>query len=133
MIAVIARFTGIPTLVVWAALIALAAGGVWAWGIYQHHTGFREGRAIERVAWEKAMRDLREQMDAERRQAQERIDRIEQDYLEGRKRDAVLIADLEAAIAQMETEDAEADNAAGPVCRPAIPRGLSKQLDAIGR
>lgn len=34
MIAVIARFTGIPTLVVWAALIALAAGGVCAWGIY---------------------------------------------------------------------------------------------------
>lgn len=133
MITAIARFTGIPTLLVWAALIAIAAGGVWAWGSYQHHAGVREGRAIERVAWEKAMRDLREQMDAERRQAQERIDRIEQDYLEGRKRDAVLIADLEAAIAQMETEDAEDDNAAGPVCPPAIPRGLSKQLDAIGR
>lgn len=133
MIAAIARFTGIPTLVVWVAILALAAGGVWAWGSYQHHAGVREGRAIERVAWEKAMRDLREQMDAERRQAQERIDQIEQDYLEGRKRDAALITDLEAAIAQMETEDAEADNHAGPVCRPAIPRGLSRQLDAIGR
>lgn len=133
MIAAIARFTGIPTLLVWATMIALAAGGVWAWGSYQHLAGFREGQAIERVAWEKAMRDLREQMDAERRKAQERIDQVEQDYLEGRKRDAVLIADLEAAIAQMETDDAEADNAAGPVCRPAIPRGLSKQLDAIGR
>lgn len=133
MIAAIARFTGVPTLTVWVAILALAAGGVWAWGSYQHHAGVREGRAIERVAWEKAMRDLREQMDAERRQAQERIDQIEQDYLEGRKRDAALITDLEAAIAQMETDDAEADNHAGPVCRPAIPRGLSRQLDAIGR
>ncbi len=133
MIAAIARFTGVPTLAVWVAILALAAGGVWAWGSYQHHAGVREGRAIERVAWEKAMRDLREQMDAERRQAQERIDQIEQDYIEGRKRDAALITDLEAAIAQMETDDAEADNHAGPVCRPAIPRGLSRQLDAVGR
>ncbi|WP_234186396.1 hypothetical protein [Shinella sp. NM-101] len=133
MITTIARLTGISTLGVWAAMLALAAAGVWAWGGYRHHAGFREGQAIERVAWEKATRDLREQMDAERRKAQLRIDEIEQDYLKGRQRDAVLIADLEAAIAQMETDDAETDNHAGPVCRPAIPRGLSRQLDAIGR
>lgn len=133
MIAAIARLTGIPALAVWAIMIVLAGGAIWAWGNHQHRAGHNEGRSVERVVWEKAMQDMRAQMDAERRQAQAQIDKIEQDYLEGRKHDAVLIAALEAAIAQMESEDAEADNDTGPVCRPALPRGLSRQLDAIGR
>lgn len=93
----------------------------------------KAGIAAERAAWQEAVAKLRREMDEERRRAQDMIDGIERGYLEERERDALLIADLEAAIANMESEDAEADHDTGPVCRPAIPRGLSRQLDAIGR
>ncbi|MFN4098133.1 MAG: hypothetical protein ACK4GT_00015 [Pararhodobacter sp.] len=90
------------------------------------------GALQERGAWEEANHKLRQQMERERRQAQAEIDRIERDYLATRTEDQLRWhAALEAAITiHMESEDARDDSC--PV-RPAIPRGLSRELGAIGR
>lgn len=90
------------------------------------------GAEEERASWQEAHRKLRDQMDRERRAAQAEIDRIERDYLAARTEDQLRWhAALEAAITtHMESEDARDDSC--PV-RPAIPRGLSRELGAIGR
>jgi len=104
------------------------------WNGWVDNPAVREAaRQEERAAWEEAAGKLRDQMAAERRAAQARIDQVENTYLEERQRDAILISNLETAIATMEAEDAETDDTGAAVCRPAIPRGLGLQLDAIGR
>ena len=92
----------------------------------------RAAMLAERASWQEAHRKLRDQMDRERRAAQAEIDRIERDYLAARTEDQLRWhAALEAAITtHMESEDARDDSC--PV-RPAIPRGLSRELGAIGR
>lgn len=92
----------------------------------------RAAMLAERASWQEAHRKLRDQMDRERRAAQAEIDRIERDYLAARTEDQLRWhAALEAAITtHVENEDARDDSC--PV-RPAIPRGLSRELGAIGR
>lgn len=116
----------------YAVIAAIVCISFWSWGSFNRFAGNREGRAIERAAWEDATRKLRDQMDAERRAAQAQIDSVERSYLAAQQREALLVADLETAIAAMEAENAETDTA-GCACRPALPRGLILQLDAIGR
>lgn len=112
-----------------AALLVFAL-----WNGWVDNPAVREAaRQEERAAWEDAASKLRDQMAAERRAAQARIDQVENTYLEERQRSAILISNLETAIATMEAEDADADDTGAAVCRPAIPRGLGLQLDAIGR
>ncbi|MGY6709686.1 MAG: hypothetical protein ACXIVF_15310 [Rhizobiaceae bacterium] len=91
-----------------------------------------DGAAAERAAWEEAHRRLRAEMERQRREAQAEIDRIERDYLAARTADQLRWhGQLEAAIAtHMETEDARDDSCPA---RPAIPRGLSRVLNDIGR
>lgn len=132
MIMWIARATGLSPFIAGLGLVLIAVGSLWAWGSYNHASGLRQGRSIERAAWEDAVRKLRDQMDAERRTAQARIDSAERSYLAARQREAGLIADLETAITAMEADNAETDDASC-ACRPALPRGLGMQLDAIGR
>lgn len=90
------------------------------------------GAAEERAAWQEAHRKLREEMERARRTAQAEIARIERDYLAARTEDQLRWhAQLEAAI----TTHMESEDAADVTCpvRPAIPRGLSRELGAIGR
>lgn len=89
----------------------------------------KRGAAQERIAWEEARRKLLLKLEQERRAAQSAIDAAELQYLEQRDRDVSRIQALEAAIDQ-EPVDAE-DPACPP--RPAIPGGVSKSLNAIGR
>jgi Tfp pilus assembly protein PilE len=126
----LARLLGFSQTITGILIIGALIVGVWASiGIYGY-SKYREGRQVERSAWEEAQRKLRDQMDIERRAAQAEIDRIHQDYLDQRQRDVLAIEALEAAIQEMEnTDDADASCA----CRPALPRGLSKSLDAVGR
>lgn len=129
MIAALARFTGIPSVVVWAALIGIAVGSFWAWGSYNHFSGSQEGQRIERTKWEDAVRILRKQMDEERRQAQLAIDQIERDYLAQRDSDLTAIQDLETIISEMEKEDADTPAPS----RVFFPERLSKSIGQIGR
>jgi hypothetical protein len=128
---------GIRSLVV--GTLGLIAGATVAWLAFSMWNDWVDNPSVraaaqqhERAAWEDATRKLRDQMDAERRSAQARIDDAERSYLAARQREAGLVADLETAITAMEADNAETDDA-GCACRPALPRGLGLQLDAIGR
>lgn len=128
---------GIRSLVVGALGLAIGVVVMWIsfsmWNDWVDNPSVRAAaRQHERAAWEDATRKLRDQMDAERRTAQARIDDAERSYLAARQREAGLVADLETAIIAMEADNAETDDA-GYACRPALPRGLGLQLDAIGR
>lgn len=93
----------------------------------------KDGARDERTAWEQARAELLAEMERQRLEAQARIDAAEKDYLNRSQADALRIAALEAAIsAELEAEANEPKNPACPA-RPAVPRGLSRQLDAIGR
>jgi hypothetical protein len=115
----------------WLAIAGVASIAFWAWGSYQHFSGFREGQTAERVAWEKAMADLRAEMDTERRKVEADIAEIERQYITAKNQADRQFREFDAAITAMEMEDAP--QTPGCVCRPAIPRGLGLQLDAIGR
>ena len=120
-------------------IVATAAAAL-AWGaLTLHHTlfvhpgihraGVAEGKAAERLAWEIQMSILRAAYEAELKKAQAEIDLAALQHLEQRDRDVSRIQALEAVIAQESTD--EKDNACPD--RPAIPGGVSTQLDAIGR
>ena len=111
-------------------LLAIAVLAVLAWGSMRYHAGKIDGIAQERIAWEEARRKLLAQLEEQRKAAQAKIDTLERDYLAGRQGDALAIADLEEQLRQKEQDDAK--SGAGP--RPAaIPGGVAKTLDAIGR
>ncbi|MEO3387893.1 hypothetical protein [Mesorhizobium sp. CAU 1741] len=133
MIAIIARALGLSPLLVTAVFLALLGGGFWAWGSYQHLSGFREGQSAERIVWERDMADLRDQMAEQRRAAEAEIAAIESNYAAAKSRADRQFREFDAAIAAMESEDEANPNPPGCVCRPAIPRGLGLQLDKIGR
>ena len=123
-----------------AAIAGLVVGLAAAWLAFSLWNAWVDNPAVrdaarqeERTAWEEATRKLRDQLAAERRAAQARIDQVEQAYLDERRRDALLISDLETAIATMEAEDADTDDTGAARCRPALPRGLGLQLDKVGR
>ncbi len=111
-------------------LLAIAVLGVLAWGSARYHAGKADGVTQERIAWEEARRKLLAQLEEQRRAAQAKIDKLESDYLAGRQGDALAIADLEEQLRQKEQDDAK--SGAGPR-PPAIPGGVSKSLDKIGR
>lgn len=93
------------------------------------------GARDERAQWVEAMRLLRQSIDADKRAAQAKIDKATQRYLEEKaaREEAVAANDeLEAALAASEADDAK--SIPGGACRaPAISRGVSRALDAIGR
>lgn len=112
-------------------LLAIAILAVLAWGSARYHAGKADGVTQERIAWEEARRKLLAQLEEQRKAAQDKIDKLESDYLAGRQGDALAIADLEERIREMEADDAK--KPAGPARPPAIPGGVSKSLDAVGR
>jgi LmbE family N-acetylglucosaminyl deacetylase len=91
--------------------------------------GHEAGVMQERQVWETARNRLIQQQAAERRQAQAKIDAAETRYLDHRTGDALKIASLEQALQEAKK------NVQNSVCAgaPAIPGGVSKHLNAIGR
>lgn len=89
----------------------------------------QEGATAERAAWEEAQRMLRLENARKLANAQAEIDHLETEFLNSRTDQALKITALEKALS--EATDGEED----PACaaHPAIPRGVSRALDAIGR
>ncbi len=92
----------------------------------------KAGALSERLAWqEKQQRLLIQQIEKEKAKQAE-LDEIAQRYREeinARISDAIKISALEDALKE---EEKDAPPNAGPVCK-FMPRGVSKQLNAIGR
>ena len=91
--------------------------------------GHEAGVLEERLVWETARSQLLRQQSAERRQAQAKIDAAETRYVEHRTGDALKIVALEQALQEAKK------NVQNTVCAgaPAIPGGVSKHLNALGR
>lgn len=95
------------------------------------------GSAEERAEWIESMRKLRAQIDAEKARAQSEIDKATRIYLEekaAREAEAAANTELEAALAASEAaREDDTANDTGACGAPAISRGVSRALDAIGR
>lgn len=120
MILWLARLTGISSLSIWAFVGLATFGLFFGYGEVRYHTGKTFGAAQERIAWEEARkREIAKRVE-QQRQAQEKIDHLEQDYLDQKARADSAMAELEAEISK-----------ASP--NPVFPKSLAESLDRIGR
>lgn len=112
----------LSSLVAYALIAALAAGGFWAWSAHKYHAGYSAGSAHERVAWEEQRkRDLAKQT-AKVAEDQRKIDQIEADNLALQGQLAETRAALETAI-----------HAEGADKKPAMSKGVARALNGVGR
>lgn len=87
---------------------------------------FQSGVLSEQIAWQEKQRRWEIS-------TQSKVDAIEDDWNEERRRQAALhaetISELERAIA----DEKATRSGGGPSCDAALPRGLSRALDKVGR
>ena len=117
---------GFLTQLVRPLLPYLAALALWA--LVYAYDRLIDGILQERQVWESTRNRLIQQA-AERRLAQAKIDAAETRYLDHRTGDALKIVALEQALQEAKK------NVQNSVCAgaPAIPGGVSKHLNALGR
>lgn len=130
MIGSIARFFGLNTVLVWALVAILGAGGIWGWGAYKHHQGYQAGTGAERIIWEEAAHKLR--MEGARRlaAAQATIDQLDRELYAADKRAAMADERFEQARREQDAEDATSD---APPRQGFIPRRIARALNQVGR
>lgn len=131
---------GIKGILTALAVVAMIGSAVAGWNylienprIYKE--AYTAGENRERAEWQIRMTVLQNEMDEQRRQSQTRINTIEREYANERRRSQAELASLEQAIAEMEAEMENDEDASGVQCpcRPALPRSLSNRLNQIGR
>ncbi len=88
---------------------------------------YEAGRLVERQIWEELRRREAAAREAERLQAQSKIDSIESEYWRQRQLQSFRITELENALA------AEPEAPSACACPPAISERLRNALDAAGR
>lgn len=125
MIAWIARATGLHTIIVWIAIAAIGAFGLWGYGALNYRAGLREGKTVEALAWTQKMTELRLKLEQDRKAAQAKIDDIEKQYHEQRQLAVLLSDELEIILRELEAGD--------DAGKPALSGRLSVVLDKIGR
>lgn len=107
-------------------IYGLVAAAAFGWHLYERGRAYDAGQRDERLVWQEKAR--RWQI-----ATQAKVDAIEDGWNEERRRQAAghmeAIAELERAIADEKSNR----SGRGPVCPPAISRGVSRALDKVGR
>lgn len=88
---------------------------------------YQAGRLVERQVWEELRRREAAAREAERQQAQTKIDSIESEYWRQRQLQSFKISELEKALA------AEPEANPACACPPAVSERLRNIIDAAGR
>ncbi len=89
---------------------------------------YQDGKLSERLAWQEKQRRAEIKLAADRRAAQETIDRIEADYWAKQTDQAIQLADLEKAL-----QAERAQNADISACHSGVSKRVRDQLAPIGR
>lgn len=122
------------SLIVYGGAAALAGGALWGYGAMKHHAGYVAGEAHERADWQERMRLAAIAQAAEAKTKQADIDAAAQEYTDQARTDDKQIADLEAALlAERVKANAPPPSDGKPPACVGTPRGVSTQLDSIGR
>lgn len=133
MVRFIADAVGIKAWLVWligGAVLALGVfGGIWAYGASKYSDGYDAGQRDERLVWEELRKKMLLQMDQKRREAQKRIDEVEQRYIESKREATEAREELDRVIEEHKDETGAPDGSSGNF----IPRGVSRSLDKVGR
>ncbi|WP_217577309.1 hypothetical protein [Mesorhizobium sp. GbtcB19] len=118
------------SLIVYGGAAAIAGGAVWGWSAHKFNQGYAVGEAHERADWQDRMRLARIAQEAEAKTRQADIDAAAKDYIDQQDTDAVKITALEDELAK---ERANAKPSEGQPACVSTPRGVSTQLNTIGR
>lgn len=121
-----------------AVLGAIAGGAVTAAIVFLYATivmvphAHHAGALQERAAWQEATRKAKAAQEHERQKAQDKIDAVEQDYLDRTQSLAVQNSALQQALDQ-ERKSHEKDHSGSVLDRTCIPVGVSDAIAKTGR
>ncbi len=112
------------------AIAAVAIAVIYVW-IAVIPGARSDGAASERADWQHRQAEAETKAKVAQDTAQRSIDAIERAYHAKDARRAGQMAKLEKSL--QDERETNANTPSGGSCRPAIPRGVSKSIDALGR
>lgn len=124
MISTILRFIGIPPVLLYAGLAALAALGIWSWNQHTYNKGYSAGETQERIAWEEQRKKDQAALDVAKKAAQAAIDELASD------RQLAAQAEKDAQANANLAKELAASPSKKLVC---LPRKVGRALNRIGR
>lgn len=122
----IGRATGLSSLfsslIAYAVIAALAAGGFWAWSTYQYDKGYSVGAAKERAAWVAQREEDQAKQLAKAAADQRQINQLEADYLA-----------IQGQLTETQNALEDAIHTEGADKKPAMSKSVAKALNEVGR
>ena len=117
-------FIGGNTIVTYAVIALIAAGGLWGWGLHKYETGKSAGAAQERSLWQAQRAKDQAALDAAKQAAQDAID--------------ALSSERQIAAQDAKDRQADADLAAAQAASPSkkaicLPKKIGRALNKVGR